>query len=500
MAQQTSGGSRAVADSSPSGTGTTLARGAIGLPEVLFQSITFMAPAAAVAVSIAVGATFAGGALPLAVLVGLVASLLVANSMGQLARHLPSAGGVYIYPAEGLHESVGFLVAWGYALVTSLVGPLTNLLFGYLCASTLQGESWWPFGFKPTWIGFLVAVALLIALLNYYGVKIGARAGVILGSFEIVVFVLLAVWLIVGAGHANTLSVFTLKWAHVKGFNGFSGVAAGTVYVMLAFIGFEAAAPLAEETRNPRRLIPIAVIASCLLIGLLFVYTTYAAAVFVGPAHFATYGGLGGGSPWVAFGRHFWGLGWIVVFLAVANSAFANGNSAAIAVTRTWYALARVRLLPSAFGRTHPTRRSPSFGVVFQLVFTLVVGISAGLKYGPVNGFVLLATMLTAVMIAIYIVINLSCIGFFLRRARSEFNPVLHLAIPVLGIVAFVPVLLTALGIGKSLLRFVAPLPYPVNLAGPFLGVWYLFGILYLAYLYARAPQKLGGLREVFAE
>ena len=53
--------------------GTTLARGAIGLREVLFQSVTSMAPAGAVALSIAAGATYAGGALPLAVLLARLA-------------------------------------------------------------------------------------------------------------------------------------------------------------------------------------------------------------------------------------------------------------------------------------------------------------------------------------------------------------------------------------------------------------------------------------------
>jgi amino acid transporter len=83
-----------------------LARGAIGLREVLFQSITSMAPAGAVALSIAAGATYAGGALPLSVLLALVGCLLVASSIGQLAKHLPSAGSIYTYPAEAIHPAL----------------------------------------------------------------------------------------------------------------------------------------------------------------------------------------------------------------------------------------------------------------------------------------------------------------------------------------------------------------------------------------------------------
>src|SRR5262245_65056675 len=99
-----------------------LARSAIGLREVLFQSITHMAPAAAVAFSIIIGAPFAGGSLPLGVLLALVACLFVANSIGQLAKDLPSAGGFAIYTSRGLHPAVGFMVGWVYALAEAIDG------------------------------------------------------------------------------------------------------------------------------------------------------------------------------------------------------------------------------------------------------------------------------------------------------------------------------------------------------------------------------------------
>jgi amino acid transporter len=56
------------------------------------------------------------------VILALVGCLLVAVSIGQLARRLPSAGGFYTYASRGLHPSVGFLVGWGYAFVDATVG------------------------------------------------------------------------------------------------------------------------------------------------------------------------------------------------------------------------------------------------------------------------------------------------------------------------------------------------------------------------------------------
>ena len=121
----------AIKDQTASGSATGLRRDAIGLREVLFQSITDMAPGAAIAASIPAGALYAGGALPLSVLIALVACLLTASCIGQLARELPSAGSVATYTARGLHPSVGFLTAWGYVLIGVLIAPLVLLQLGF---------------------------------------------------------------------------------------------------------------------------------------------------------------------------------------------------------------------------------------------------------------------------------------------------------------------------------------------------------------------------------
>jgi amino acid transporter len=278
------------------GPSPSLAREAIGLREVLFQSITHMAPAAAVAFSIIVGANYAGGALPLSVLFALVACLLVAISIGQLAKRLPSAGGFYTYAARGLHPAVGFLVGWGYAFVEPLVAPLLFLIFGNVVAGTLNQEFGWSY--DTWWVVAALAAAVTVFVLGYFGVRLSTGAGTILGLFEILVFAGLALTLIVKAGDANTLSVFGTGFADVEGFAGLSGVIAGSVYTILAFIGFEAAAPLAEEAKDPRRTIRLAVLYSCLGIGLFYVLTTYAATVAFGPGRFAEFPASGGGNPW----------------------------------------------------------------------------------------------------------------------------------------------------------------------------------------------------------
>src|SRR5260370_17727071 len=92
----------------------------------------------------------------------------------------------------------------------------------------------------------------------------------------------MGVLLVFHAGSHNTLSVFTTKYTP-SGFHGMSGVIAGSVFTILAFGGFEGAAPLAEEARNPGRTVQRAVLGAPLGIGVLYLFTTYAPALAFGP-------------------------------------------------------------------------------------------------------------------------------------------------------------------------------------------------------------------------
>ncbi|MFF5538600.1 APC family permease [Streptomyces cinerochromogenes] len=462
-----------------------LRRDAIGLREVLFQSVTAMAPAAAVAASIPSGAAFAGGSLPLAVLVALVACLFTASCVAELARELPAAGSVATYAARGLHPAVGFLVGWAYVFVEMLVPPLLLLQLGFTAAATLHEE--WSAYPADLWWPWALAGAAVIAVAGYLGVRASARFGTVLGVFEILVLLVFAVLLIGKAGSANTLTVFGT--AHTAdGYNGAAGVFAGSVYTVLAFAGFEAAAPLAEETRDPRRTMHRAVLGAALGIGLFYVLTTYAMTVYFGPDRFAEFGASGTAS-WEGVARASFGLFWVLVFLAVVNSAIANANACANVSTRTAFALARIRVLPGLLATLHPRHRSPVAGIAVQTVVAVTAVLGLGFAYDPVTAFLLLATVIVTVVVGVYIIVNLSCVGHFLRRGRAVFKPVRHLLFPLLGIAAFVPALLTAAGL--PVFDFVTELTAPVSYAGPVVGVWMGVGVLVLLVLVRRHPERI---------
>jgi amino acid transporter len=479
----------AIKDETTSGSATGLRRDAIGLREVLFQSITDMAPGAAIAASIPAGALYAGGALPLSVLIALVACLLTASCIGLLARELPSAGSLATYAARGLHPAVGFLTAWGYVLVGVLIAPLVLLQLGFTTASTINSDFhgypitlWWPWS---------LAGAVIVLAAGFYGIRTSARLGTILGTTEIAVFLVLAVFFVVHAGHANTASVFTTKYTP-KAFHGVSGVIAGSVYSVLAFGGFEGAAPLAEEARNPRRTIPRAVLLATLLIGLLYVFTTYAVDVAFGPAQFSGFSSSGAAS-WVGMARSLYGLFWFFVFLAIVNSTIANANAGVNVASRTGYAMGRIGAFPHVLARVHPRFRSPVVAIFTTFLITVAVTLGLGLAYNPTNAFAMVGTGIVIVLVAVYIVVNAACIGYFALPARrgpgKRWNPLLHLIIPLLGIAAFVPAWLTSAGIRAF--SFVSSLTAPSSYMGPGVAGFMAVGVIYLIYLYARHPERV---------
>src|SRR3954454_7060829 len=243
----------------------------IGLPQVLFQSITHMAPAAAVAYSLYISVPDAQQALPLAVLLALVACICAATAIGpppaiaHRPRLFPPAGGRYPSAARSLGPGAGFFVAWLFILFEPLVAPFLYLEFGWAMSDVMENSV--GFHYSGQWWIWVVLMTVVVFLLTYRDIRLSTAAGVILGAFEIVVFGGLALWMLLS--NAGDVNLQPFNPGNADG--NWGGVFKGMVFAILAFIGFEAAAPLGEEARDPRRNIPRAVVGSALMIGFFYV-------------------------------------------------------------------------------------------------------------------------------------------------------------------------------------------------------------------------------------
>ena len=483
--------------------GQTLERGAIGLTEVLFQSITHMAPAVATALSLGAATSFAGGNTPLAVGLALIAVLFTAYSIGELARHLPSAGGMYTYVARGLGQFAGWLMAWAFLLAEPVVPAALFASFGLFGASlitTLTG-----FSNDYLWLPLAVLCGLLVWWLVYRGISISTRVGVALGLIEIGIFVLVSLLLIINAGSRNSASVF------LPGADGLKPAFQGMVFCLLAFVGFEAAAPLAEETRDPKRTIRRAVLLSAVLIGVFYIFNMYAATVYFGPDRMGEFLKFNNGDPWSGMANEVLpGIGGLLVIFAILNSSLANASAGANASTRVLFALGRVSLLPRWFAAIHETYRTPMNAVHFQGILGIGLAVILGLLFqsqgqpygGPLTTYVWIGYALGLLFAAMYVAVNLAVIGFYYRERRSEFSPIKHAVVPILGILLLIPAFLGVLG-GLTIPIFdikLDPLASPYDVVPLIVLVWMILGIVAYFILRSRSPDALTRVGDVMTE
>jgi amino acid transporter len=456
----------------------------IGLPQVLFQSITHMAPAAAVAYSIFISVPDARQALPLSVGLALIACICAATAIGQLAKLFPSAGGMYTYAARTLGPWAGFLVAWLFILFEPLVAPFLYLEFGWAMSDVFENNV--GFHYSGQWWIWVALMTVIVFLLTYRDIRISTTAGVILGAFEIGVFAALSLWMLLS--NAGDLNAQPFNPSHADG--DWGGVFKGMVFAILAFIGFEAAAPLGEEAKHPRRTIPRAVVGSAIAIGLFYILCSYAWVFGAGFDNFVEQ--ATGADPWRNLGEVFWSSGWILIFLAICNSIAANSNAAVNAATRVFYALARNGLAPRPLGRTHPEFKTPNVAIIWLSIFAFVVALFFGWRWGPLTGFSMIATMAVPLVILVYMLVSVGSIVHYWTVRRAEFNPLLHLLLPVAGIVLFFFPLYYQF--------YKAPPDYPVRAANWVVLVWTIAGIALTVWLVRKRPEKLGDMERVYVE
>jgi amino acid transporter len=318
-------------------------------------------------------ANVAGYSTPLSVLLGCIGSLGLGYVVAIYARRYAGAGAIFEYLSQAVHNSFGIFSAGVYLLGTMFLGAggifigLGFLIQGFFASHLHATIPWWCGG----------AAALIIAfLLNHYGVRVAIRGVLMLASVSAIPFIVLAVVIIAKGGvGGNTLSVFSpsaTSWNAV--FN-------GILFAVTLFIGFEAAASIAEETENPRRSIPIAVVGAVALSALLYVFVTYAATIGFGKVALAKGAWFAAASPMGTLATTYVG-NWLSVLIDLVIILDALSLAIAIMVTasRIVFALGRDGLLPAITARTsrHDT---PVAGNLIVAAWSTLLLIWAGVTH-----------------------------------------------------------------------------------------------------------------------
>jgi amino acid transporter len=451
-----------------------LRRNVLGLPQVVFQGITHIAPSLNVVFTFPIIALKAGPDMPISFLLTTIVCLFIGNTVSQFSRYMPSSGGYYSFATRGLGARSGFMTTWSY-LIYDIIGPAGAIGFlGYLASSTVQTAS----GVNVPWWIFALATFAIVWLLTHYGIKLSIRTTALFGGIEMLIMLALAITFLVHPGHGSS---FTAPLQPHNSPHQYGGILAGMVFSILALSGFEAPAPLAQETKRPGKFIGRAVMLSLVLIGIFYIFTSYASAIGWGTGSMAAF--ASNANPYYVLGHSLWGVGWWFVFIAIINSAVGVGLACTNAASRVAYTMGKAGTLPARFGQIHPVHRTPTFAIAVQQSIGIVAILLVGLLLAPGDIFGFLGTITTLSVIVLYIMANIALTAYIRREHPDDYNFWRHLIIPGIGTVALLPVLWTT----------VYPVPsWPYNLT-PYLFIAAL--IIGAGYMIWRERSKPGSLQ-----
>jgi amino acid transporter len=451
---------------------TELKAGTVGLTGAIMQNITHIAPAIAGFFFTSTLVGFAGAQAPLAYLIGFIVVLPLGVCLGELAKKFPSAGGYFTYVSRTLGPRWGFLTGWMFVLYSPVVaGPLLAFL-GFILEGELQPLPGW--GWFHWWEVVVVGLPLL-TWVGYVGMAISIRAIVIVGAAEFLIVLALGISGLVSPGPGGfSLAPFS-PWFNPGGIATFGGVAIAVVLTVQGLTGWEAAVPLAEETQNPRRNVPRAIMASIVIIGVMLVIAIWGQVIGWGTDDLPKLVSSQE-PPALVIAHRLWGPLWWLTLLAMITSAWGASLACQNVATRMWYRMGRAGVLPASFARIHPVHKTPTVALGVQLVLSFLLGIVGPALMGPLEFFVfLIAFVLVIAVILIYIAANIGVLKYYLTSARSEFNFILHFVFPV-G---------TSLILLYSLyISFIQTPPPPPNNWSPLIALlWLVFGLVILIWM-----------------
>ena len=450
-----------------------LRRNALGLPELVFQGVTHIAPAINVVFAFPIIALNAGPTMPLSLLLTTVVCLFIGNTVSQFSKYMPSSGGYYSFATRGLGSRGGFIATWSY-LIYDLLGPAGSVGFlGYLISDMLRTQ----FHLDIPWWLFVLVTFMAIWMLTYYGIRISMRITALLGGLELLIMLALAVTFLV---HPGPGSSYRAPLDPSFSPHRYLGILAGMVFSVLALSGFEGPAPLAQESRRASKYVGQAVTLSLLAIGVFYIFTSYASAVGWGTGAMAAF--ASNPNPYYALGHALWGASWWFVVLAMINSAVAVGIAGTNAVSRVMYTMGRAGTLPAPFATIHPVHQTPAFAISFAQIFGVVSVLLVGLLLKPTYIFGFLETIATLAVIVLYAMANLALTSYMRREHRDEFKIWQHWVVPWTATLVLLPVLIVT----------VYPLPpWPYSLAPYLFLVGLGGGFAYLRWWAANDPAAL---------
>jgi amino acid transporter len=406
---------------------TELQAGAIGFWGNMVQAVTHIAPGLNVLLGLTFIVSFAGVTAPIAYLLGGIICLGVAVVLTQLAKQFTGAGGYFLYISRTIGPRFGWLTTWLYFLFDPVAIGTVCAFTGSLVHDTLKAQYGWN---VPWWLIF-AALVICVTLFTLFGIALSVKVMLALAVIEVGVFLALMISGLVSPGPGG-LNFDSFNPSNIPSGN---GLYLGIVFTILALSGFESVAPLGEETENPKRNLPLAIIGSTIVVALFYMFVNWGVLVGHGTSDLKNFTSA---TQIFDLGERLWGGAWVIILIAVINSALAVCIAIQNATTRVLFDMGRVGALPSVLAKVHPKYKTPWNAIWFLSGVTLLIGLGLASWLGPVKTFGMIGIMQTLGLIIVYCMGNIGAMLFYGREKRDEFNWFLHGVVPVLTTIALV--------------------------------------------------------------
>jgi amino acid transporter len=451
---------------------TTRLRGdSLSFLETIGQSVANIAPTLTPALNISVVVALAGIGAWLSYVIATIGLFFVASNIGVLARRNPLAGSYFVYVGRTLGPLAGMLAGWSMGaayLFTAIAVAISEHIFLSDMLRVL-GLAW----LTPSYAPFEVAFVALIWACAYRDISFSSRIGLVLEAVSLSIIILIAAILVAkhgGVGDSAQLQLHNLRAG---------GVMSALTFAVFSFVGFESAATLAQEARNPLRAIPRAITLSAALTGVFFVLISYCMILSVGDqAHL-----IGEStSPFTAVTQRA-GLGAAaaVVYFSAIISGFACGLASINALARMLFSMGRYQFVHGSMGAVHQQYQTPHLAVTTSCVFTIVAVLMCR-HMAPLDAFSSTAAFGTFGFVLVYL---LTCIVAPVELSRAGQLSIGKLALGVLGAALMVFVMIGSL----------MPVPASPPSLLPYMFAAYLaLGAIWYGIVSIRSPQALSAI------
>jgi amino acid transporter len=388
---------------------------ALTFKDLLFYGMIFMVPIAPMGIYGYV-TDISNGMAPLAYTIGIIAMIFTALSYSRMSQAFPIAGSVYSYASRGINPHVGFFAGWSLLLDYILVPALVYLVAGYALQEMIPFLPYWG------WIALFVVVNTAV---NFRGIELTAKTNIGLLIFELFVLVAFVIVALIAILKGVGQGAFTIDpiWKP-EGFS-LDMVMTATSLAVLSFLGFDAISTLAEEAKDPKKIVGKATISALFLIGGLFVFQTYLAGL-LWPDHttfenpdtaFYAVAQLAGGD-------------WLRILVALGTAVawgIGDGLVAQAAISRLLFSMSRDKMMPAFLSKVHPKYQTPYMSTLFVAVIAIAIGTLISMD--------LLASMVNFGALTGFLFLHVSVVSHYVIRKKQTdaVSLVKYLLLPLIG-------------------------------------------------------------------